>query len=78
MEFLDLTDKFLHHRVDYLPFKYKGLPIGVNSRKEGTWYPLVQAVTKRLAYLKNMFVSLGWKAIMLNLVLNSLLIFFHF
>jgi len=28
-------------RVGFIPFRYLGVPVGVNPRKEGMWDPLV-------------------------------------
>lgn len=67
---------FIQSKVGFLSFKYLGLPVSVNPTKVGTWDPLVQVVTNRLAYWKNRFVSLGERVVLLNLVLNSLPIFF--
>lgn len=34
--FLELVEAFLHRKVDSLPFKYLGLFVGSNPKKEGT------------------------------------------
>lgn len=72
----DLEVNFLNCKVDSFPFKYIGLTVGAYLKKEGIWYPLVNQVTKSLAYWKNSFVSLCGKVILVNLVINSILVFF--
>jgi hypothetical protein len=39
----------LNSKVGALPFKYLGLPIGGNHRKEGLWKPVVDAVRNCLS-----------------------------
>lgn len=47
--FLDLEKKFLNCKVGFLPFKYIGLLIGVDSKREASWDPLANNISKRLA-----------------------------
>lgn len=63
---LDLAEEFLHSRVGSLPFKYLGVSVGENTKKEGTWDPFVNLVSKRLSFL---IVSLGGRVVMLNSIL---------
>lgn len=57
-------------------FKYLRLMVDVDPRKNRTCDPLVKLVSKRLTSWRNIFMSLGCMAFLLNLVLNSVLVFF--
>lgn len=39
----------MNYKITKLPFVYLGIPIGANPRKEKTWRPIVDKVTKRLS-----------------------------
>lgn len=47
-----------------------------SPRKNGTCDPLVKLVSKRLTSWRNIFMNLGYMAFLLNLVLNSVFVFF--
>lgn len=75
-DFLGVAERFLHCRVGSLPFKYLGLPVGADPRKERTWKPLLDSLAKRLGDWQYRYVSLGGRVILLNSVLNSIPIFY--
>lgn len=50
---------------------YKGPSDGFNPRIVGTWYSFVKVVSKRLASLRNIFMSLDMRVVLLNSFLNS-------
>lgn len=58
------------------PFKYLGLPIGVNPRRKVTWAPVVEKVRKRLSSWNNKSLSLGGRIVLLKSVLTSLSMYF--
>ncbi|CAI8594931.1 unnamed protein product [Vicia faba] len=55
--FLDLSREFLHCENESLPFRYLGLPIGVNPRLASTWDPLVNLLSRRLMSWKHRYMS---------------------
>lgn len=67
---------FLNCTNGEVPFKYLGLPIGANPRKVGTWQPVIDLVRKRLSSWKRNHIFMGERVTLINLVLNSLPIFF--
>ncbi|GAU22757.1 hypothetical protein TSUD_129690 [Trifolium subterraneum] len=71
-DLLGVAERFLHCRVGSLPFMYLGLLVGANPRKERTWKPLLDNLTKRPSDWHFWFVSLGGRVILLNSVLNSI------
>jgi hypothetical protein len=74
--FMRLASVFLNCRVGSIPFKYLGLPVGANIRRESTWEPLLNSLRKRLGGSVNRHVSLGGRITLLNSVLNSIPIFY--
>lgn len=75
-DFLSLAEGFLHCRIGSIPFIYLGLPVGANMRKERTWEPLIQHISNRLGSWRNRFVSLGGRVVRIDLILNSIPIFY--
>jgi hypothetical protein len=75
-DFLTLASVFLNCRVSSIPFKYLGLPIGVNPRRASTWEPLLVSLRKRLGAWGNKYISLGGRIVLLNAVLNAIPIFY--
>lgn len=71
-----MAGDFLHCRLETLPFKYLGLPVGDILSREVTWDPLVNLLAKRLNSWKRRFVSLGGRVVLLNSVFNAIHIFF--
>ncbi|GAU50741.1 hypothetical protein TSUD_99110 [Trifolium subterraneum] len=74
--FLGVAKRFLHCRVGSLPFMYLGLPEGANPRKERTWKPLLDTLTKRLSDWTFRYVSLGGRVVLLNSIINPISIFY--
>jgi hypothetical protein len=75
-EFLTVASDFLNCRVNSIPFKYLGLPIGANLRHASMWEPLLVSLRKRLGAWGNRYVSLGGRIVLLNSVLNAIHIFY--
>ncbi|KAK2406586.1 hypothetical protein QL285_042301 [Trifolium repens] len=75
-DFMRLASVFLNCRVGSIPFKYLGLPVGANVRREATWEPLINSLRKRLGGWTNRFVSFGGRITLLNSVLNAIPIFY--
>lgn len=73
--FFEFEDKFLNMKVISHPFKYLGFLVGVPQKKEAIWEPLVCLNTKRLTTWKNIFVSLGGRVMLLNLILSVIHVF---
>jgi hypothetical protein len=70
-EFLGVAERFLHYKIGSVPFTYLGLPVGANHRKEATWQPLLDSLTRCLGVWGNRYVSHGGWVVLLNSVLNS-------
>lgn len=75
--FWDLVEEFLHCKIESFPIKYSGLHICVNPHMESSWEPLISLLSIRLVTWKNNYVSSG-VVILLNLVLNSIIVFYLF
>jgi hypothetical protein len=74
--FLEMACSFLNCKRGSIPFKYLGLHIGANPRREVTWEPLLDHLRKRLFSWRNKHISLGGRIVMINAVLNSIPIFY--
>jgi hypothetical protein len=74
--FLRVASAFLNCRIDSIPFKYLGLPVGASPRRASTWDPLINSLKKRLGSWNNKYVSLGGRIVLLNSVLNAIPIFY--
>ncbi|WJX67033.1 hypothetical protein P8452_51532 [Trifolium repens] len=75
-QFMSAASVFLNCRIGSIPFKYLGLPVGANIRREATWEPLLNSLRNRLGCWENRFISLGGRITLLNSVLNSIPIFY--
>jgi len=75
-EFIEAACRFLHCREGVVPFKYLGLPVGVNSRSLSTWEPMLEQLKKRLNSWGNKYVSIVGRIVLLNSVLNVIPIFY--
>jgi hypothetical protein len=75
-QFMRVASAFLNCRIGSVPFKYLGLPVGANIRREATWEPLLYSLLKRLGCWANHFISLGGRITLLNSVLNAIPIFY--
>ncbi|GAU45474.1 hypothetical protein TSUD_190930 [Trifolium subterraneum] len=75
-DFLRVATDFLNCRVSSIPFKYLGLPVGVNPRRISTWEPLFVSLRKRFGRWGNKHISLGGRIVLLNSVLNAIPIFY--
>ncbi|XP_045809691.1 uncharacterized protein LOC123904036 [Trifolium pratense] len=74
--FLSMACTFLNCRLDSIPFKYLGLPIGANPKSLSTWDPLVEHLRNRLCSWRNKHISLGGRVVMINAVLNAIPVFY--
>lgn len=59
-----------------VPFKYLGLPIGVDPCKKSTWFPMVEKVRKRLSSWSGKYLSFGCRIVLIKSVLLSIPIYF--
>jgi hypothetical protein len=50
--------------------------VGANPRAVATWDPVIEVLKKRLHSLKNKFVSLGGRVILINLGLAAIPLFY--
>lgn len=64
-----------HSKMGTPPFKYLGLLMSENLKKERILDPLINLVSNRLASWINIFMSIEGKVDMLNSMLNSIQVF---
>lgn len=75
-EFMDMACTFLNCSQGSLPFKYLGLPVGANPGSFSTWEPMLKTLHGRLNSWGHKYISFGGRIVLLNLVLNSIPIFY--
>jgi len=75
-DFMDMAYNFLHCSQGSLPFRYLGLLVGANHRKSTTWQPMVDLLDRRLNSWGHKYISFGGRIVLLNLVLNSIPIYY--
>lgn len=63
-------------KVDHLPIKYLGLPLGANPKRIKTWDPVVERMEKRLSVWRRRFNTTGGRLTLMNSSLSSLPIYF--
>nr|KYP63731.1 hypothetical protein KK1_018313 [Cajanus cajan] len=66
----------LNCKIMDIPFKYLGLPIGDNPRRQAMWKPIILKFEKKLALWKNKLLSLAGRVCLINFVLSSLPLFY--
>ncbi|MCH80366.1 LINE-1 reverse transcriptase like, partial [Trifolium medium] len=74
--FLDAAASFLSCSFDSIPFKFLGIPVGANPRRQQTWQPIVESITKRLSSWNGRNLSFGGRVALINSVLSSLPLYF--
>jgi hypothetical protein len=74
--FMGVASNFLNCKLGKLPFKYLGLPVGANPRKDDMWKPVLEILQKRLNSWQNRFVSLGGRVVLINSVLAAIPLFY--
>ncbi|KAK2427031.1 SKP1 protein 1B [Trifolium repens] len=57
--FLGASSSFLHCEVDYIPFRFLGIPVGANPRRKSTWAHIVDNMRKRLSIWNGRNLSIG-------------------
>lgn len=74
--FLNVASNFLSCCIGSLPFKFLGIPVAANPRRRATWEPVIVAMRKKLQCWKGRSLSIGGRITLINLVLNSLPLYF--
>lgn len=74
--FLGYASTFLHCRTETTPFKFLGIPVGVNPRCGSTWRPVIDLLHNRLASWKGRNLSIGGQVALIKSVLNSTPLYF--
>lgn len=62
----------LNCKVGEVPFKFLGIIVGANPRKESTWNTVIHTIKSRLSGWRNRFLSFGGLIVLINAVLSSL------
>ncbi|XP_058185686.1 uncharacterized protein LOC131302911 [Rhododendron vialii] len=63
-------------KVDHLPIKYLGLPLGANPKRLKTWDPVVEKIERRLSVWRGRYNSSGGKLTLINSSLVNQPIYF--
>lgn len=66
----------LNCKTGIVPFKYLGLPIGVDPRKIATWNPVVKKVRRRLSSWNSKQLSFAGRMVLIKSVLSALPTYF--
>lgn len=66
----------LNCKVESIPFKYLGVPVGANPRRTSTWKPVLENISMRLSSWKSRSLSLGGRIVLINSVLSSIPVYF--
>ncbi|MCH85285.1 LINE-1 reverse transcriptase like, partial [Trifolium medium] len=74
--FLAAAATFFSCSFDSFPFKFLGIPVGANPRRQETWQPIVESMTKRLSSWNGRNLSIGGRVTLINSVLSSLPLYF--
>jgi hypothetical protein len=74
--FLEASASFLSCTSEEVPFKFLGIPVGANPRRQATWKPVVDAMTKRLNSWSSRLLSYEGRITLINSVLSSLPLYF--
>jgi hypothetical protein len=75
--FLEASASFLSCRSEEVPFKFLGISVGANPRRQATWKPaVVDAMTKRLNSWSSRLLSYGGRITLINSVLSNLPLYF--
>lgn len=70
INFMQVASSFLYCYVDRLTFKILGVQIGYNSKRAYLWRVVVEKVRRRLSLWKGRYLSMGWKVVLINAILN--------
>ncbi|PNX82415.1 cysteine-rich receptor-like protein kinase, partial [Trifolium pratense] len=74
--FLVAASSYLGCNVESIPFKFLGLPVGANPRRQATWKPIVESAAKKLSCWNSRNLSIGGRVTLINSVLSSLPLYF--
>ncbi|XP_058727043.1 uncharacterized protein LOC131598463 [Vicia villosa] len=74
-KFLKAATFYLSCKLEESSFTFLGISIGINPRKESSWYPLLNKMRNRLTGWKNHFLNHGGRITLLKSILTSLNIF---
>lgn len=69
---LEEAASVLHCRFGALPFKYLGLPIGGDPRREGFWKPVLDTTRSKLLGWNHKHLSIGGRIVLLKFFMYSL------
>ncbi|KAE8726444.1 hypothetical protein F3Y22_tig00006886pilonHSYRG00006 [Hibiscus syriacus] len=62
--------------VSRLPFKYLGIPMGVDPRRVSVWDPVIDKCRTKLSRWKSIFLSFVGRIVLINSVLSSLPLYY--
>jgi hypothetical protein len=66
----------LQCKLGSTPFKYLGLPIGANPRRNSTWQTVIDVVKSRLSSWKHKKLSIGGRVVVIKSVLSAIPVYF--
>lgn len=75
-DFIQSASHFLSCFMDYILFKFVGIPVGFNHRRIATWRPIVDNLKKKLCSWKGKFLPFVGRVSLINSVLSNLPIYF--
>ena len=73
---LDALANILQCRVDSLPMKYLGMPLGISFKTVSIWNPILEKMEKKLSGWKHLYLSKGGRLMLLKSILSSLPTYF--
>jgi hypothetical protein len=73
---LSAGSSFLSCQSESIPFKFLGIPVGENPRRQATWKPVVETMKSRLSSWSSRHLSYGGRITLINSVLSSLPLYF--
>lgn len=73
---LEMFAKAIGCKIQSLPIKYLGLPLGASPKLKSTWKPVIEKFKARLPSWKKRYLSFGGRITLIKSVFNSLPIYY--
>lgn len=75
-EIINASASFLGCKSSSLPFKYLGVPLGVNLKIASTWKPVIDKIDHKLIEWKGKFLSIAGRLTLIKSSLHNLPLYF--